>query len=147
MSTQASRAALEAQAARPDRFPRRSEFTNREDYDAAFDSANIAALRAQAIEPVATLHDDGHWTWNKKHPEPYESRFAGWRMEVYASPKPPRRARKVGGSYQADGHVVCTFTTRSGAVRHVFEFDQPAGMLHIFNSEQIEFSTAQEGAK
>ncbi len=48
---------------------------------------------------------------------------------------------------QAAGHVVATFKTRSGAVRHVFEFDQPAGMLHIFNSEQIEFNsnTTQQG--
>lgn len=50
-----------------------------------------------------------------------------------------RKARKVGGSYQAEGHVVCTFKTLGGLERHVFEFDQPAGMLHIFNPQQIEF--------
>jgi hypothetical protein len=35
-------------------------------------------------EPVATLHDDGCWTW--KGTPPHESNFAGWRMDVYAAP-------------------------------------------------------------
>jgi len=47
-------------------------------------------------------------------------------------------ARKVGGSYQADGWIVARFTTRSGAQRVVFEFVEPAGMLHIFSVEQVE---------
>lgn len=46
-----------------------------------------AALATEGGEakPIATLHDDGHWTW--KGTEPYEARFAGWRMEVYAAPQ------------------------------------------------------------
>jgi hypothetical protein len=52
---------------------------------------------------------------------------------------PVRRARKVGGSYQANGTVVATFQTLGGKTRHVFEFDEPAGMLHIFGPEQVEF--------
>ena len=47
------------------------------------------------------------------------------------------RFRKVGGSYQANGTIVAAFKTRSGHQRYVFEFDNPAGMLHIFNHEQI----------
>ena len=43
---------------------------------------------AQAAgEPVATLHDDGHWTWKKGTP-PHESNYAGWRMDVYATAQP-----------------------------------------------------------
>jgi hypothetical protein len=57
--------------------------------------SQYAAIRfARALEsrvlaerkPVATLHDDGHWTW--KGTEPYESRFAGWRIDVFAHPTP-----------------------------------------------------------
>ena len=48
------------------------------------------------------------------------------------------RARKIGGSYQADGTIVAVFTTLSGKERVVFEFDEPKGMLHIFGTEQIE---------
>ena len=48
-----------------------------------------------------------------------------------------RRARKVGGSYQADGTVIAEFTTLDGLPRVVFEFDEPRGMLHIFSPDQI----------
>jgi hypothetical protein len=37
--------------------------------------------------PVATLHDDGYWTW--KGTPPHESNYAGWRMDVYATPASP----------------------------------------------------------
>lgn len=47
------------------------------------------------------------------------------------------RARKVGGSYQADGMVVARFKTTAGLDRVVFEFDEPKGMLHIFNADQV----------
>ena len=48
------------------------------------------------------------------------------------------RARKVGGSFQADGVVVGNFKTLSGEQRYVFEFDVPAGMLHIYGPTQLE---------
>lgn len=48
-----------------------------------------------------------------------------------------QRAQKVGGSYQATGTVVSAFTTLQGFQRYVFEFDAPAGMLHIFGPEQV----------
>lgn len=48
------------------------------------------------------------------------------------------RVRKVGGNYEANGTVDAAFKTRSGKQRYVFEFDDPAGMLHIFNHEQLE---------
>ena len=44
-------------------------------------------------QPVATLHDDGHWVW--KGTEPYEARYAGWRMEVYATIRPPKVERAL----------------------------------------------------
>jgi hypothetical protein len=45
---------------------------------------------------------------------------------------------KVGGSYQAAGIIVAAFTTTQGAERYVFEFESPAGMLHIFGPQQLE---------
>lgn len=50
-----------------------------------------------------------------------------------------RRARKIGGSYQAAGTVVSEFRTLAGEQRFVFEFDEPKGMLHIFGPQQISF--------
>ena len=35
--------------------------------------------------PVATLHDDGYYTWHGTKPNGFH--YAGWRMEVYAKPK------------------------------------------------------------
>ena len=47
------------------------------------------------------------------------------------------RVEKHGGSYTATGTIVGIITTRAGLRRYVFEFDAPAGMLHIFNGEQL----------
>lgn len=47
-------------------------------------------------------------------------------------------ARKIGGSYQAEGVIVARFKTREGLERVVFEFNEPRGMLHIFSTEQVE---------
>lgn len=47
------------------------------------------------------------------------------------------RVRKIGGSYEADGTVVAAFRTLGGAERYVFEFDSPAGMLHIFGPQNL----------
>lgn len=49
----------------------------------------------------------------------------------------PIRAFKIGGSYQAAGWIVSIFQTTNGEQRLVFEFDEPKGMLHIFNNSQI----------
>lgn len=46
-------------------------------------------------------------------------------------------AYKVGGSYQASGTIVSAFKTKAGELRYVFEFDNPAGMLHIFGPTQV----------
>lgn len=46
----------------------------------------------EAVAHVATLHDDGHWTWNGV--EPFAARYAGWRMKVYAAPQPPAAEAK-----------------------------------------------------
>src|SRR3954453_18804625 len=47
--------------------------------------------------------------------------------------------RKRAG-YEYRGIIVSVFMTRAGAVRYVVEADHPgfAGMLHIFNGEQLE---------
>ena len=47
--------------------------------------------------------------------------------------------RKRAG-YEYPGIIVSVFMTRAGAVRYVVEADHPgfAGMLHIFNGEQLE---------
>ena len=50
--------------------------------------------------------------------------------------------RKVGGTYEADGFVVGVAVTSRGDVRYVFEFVEPAGMLHTFNEGQLQ---AREG--
>lgn len=49
----------------------------------------------------------------------------------------PEPARKVGGSYEAEGYIVSRFVTTTGQHRVVFEFSEPAGMLHIFAHHQI----------
>jgi len=68
------------------------------------------------------------------HPAPPRPDPKRWSQEDAA----PLRARKVGGSYQAAGTVVAQFKTLTGKDRVVFEFDEPAGMLHIFDVAQIE---------
>jgi hypothetical protein len=40
-------------------------------------------------QPVATLHDDGHYVW--KGAKPHDFNYAGWRMEVYAVPQTAKR--------------------------------------------------------
>jgi len=59
-------------------------------------------------------------------------------IERLTAERNPQPARKIGGSYQADGAVVARFQTRAGLERVVFEFNEPKGMLHIFTPEQIE---------
>lgn len=51
--------------------------------------------------------------------------------------QPGDAALKYGGNFQATGTVVSTFLTKAGEVRHVFEFDNPAGMLHIYTPGQL----------
>ena len=62
-------------ARNPDRI------TLEEAYQAGL-QAKIEAMEQQ--KPIATLHDDGYFTWVASRP--YESDFAGWRMKVYALP-------------------------------------------------------------
>lgn len=46
--------------------------------------------------------------------------------------------RKVGGSYQGTGVIKAAFRADDGTARYVFRFDNPPGLLHIFNEDQIE---------
>ncbi len=48
------------------------------------------------------------------------------------------RVQKKIGSYQATGTILAAFKTRYGSKRYVFDFDEPPGLLHIFNHEQLE---------
>lgn len=55
----------------------------------------ITALRAaieaaEKTKPVATLHDDGCFTWKRdEFRRKFDRQRAGWRMDVYASPPQP----------------------------------------------------------
>jgi len=51
---------------------------------------------------------------------------------------PGDRVRKIGGSYQADGEIKAAFLADDGSARYVFRFDNPPGLLHIFNENQLE---------
>lgn len=51
------------------------------------------------------------------------------------------RAEKVGGSFQARGTIVAQFYTLEQLERYVFEFEIPAGMLHIYGPSQLEHAT------
>ena len=46
--------------------------------------------------------------------------------------------RKVGGSYQGTGVIKAAFRADDGTARYVFRFDNPPGLLHIFNEGQLE---------
>lgn len=41
-------------------------------------------LEALMPEPFATMHDDGYWSM-EPGTEPYESRYVGWRQEVFTA--------------------------------------------------------------
>lgn len=47
---------------------------------------------APMAEPVATLHDDGHYVWNPKVRKPDGYDRAGWSMSVYALPRASEQA-------------------------------------------------------
>lgn len=67
-----------------------AKYTQPQDTDAWMQeawNAALAWLRSQG-EPVATLHDDGYWTWKNRANAPHESNYAGWRMDVFAAPQP-----------------------------------------------------------
>jgi len=44
---------------------------------------------------------------------------------------------KVGGSYQASGIIKSRFLADDNTPRYVFRFDNPPGLLHIFNEKQL----------
>lgn len=60
------------------------------------------------------------------------------RVSIILSQPEAEPARKIGGSYQANGFIVARFKTIAGLERVVFEFAEPKGMLHIFSADQIE---------
>lgn len=51
---------------------------------------------------------------------------------------PGDRVRKIGGSYQATGEIKSAFCADDGSPRYVFRFDNPPGLLHIFNEGNLE---------
>jgi hypothetical protein len=59
----------------------------RECWESAQESLKAEILASQ--EPVATLHDDGYYTWKgAESRRRYKDDHAGWRMDVYATPLP-----------------------------------------------------------
>lgn len=54
-----------------------------------------------------------------------------------------QRAKKVGGSYQAEGIIKAKFLADDNTWRYVFRFDNPPGLLHIFNEKQLEVEDDQ----
>ncbi|MCB1768652.1 MAG: hypothetical protein KDJ31_02965 [Candidatus Competibacteraceae bacterium] len=52
--------------------------------------------------------------------------------------KVDEHVRKVGGSYQATGTIKSAFLADDGTARYVFRFDNPPGLLHIFNEGNLE---------
>ena len=50
-----------------------------------------------------------------------------------------KKALKVGGSYQAKGKIIQSFfSDTDNNLHHVFEFENPPGLLHIFRHSQLE---------
>jgi len=98
-----------------------------------------AAIDQEPVAQVAALFPegpDGHGVdWLGRGPNPKPGALLYTHPPAPTTPQP---ARKIGGSYQADGYIVSRFTTTAGAERVVFEFNEPKGMLHIFTPEQIE---------
>lgn len=48
------------------------------------------------------------------------------------------KVRKIGGSYQATGTIVSRFKALDGSSRYVFQFDSPAGLVHILGDNNLE---------
>ena len=57
------------------------------------------------------------------------------------------RVQKIGGSYQTVGTIMAAFLVDEGAAgagaRYVFRFDEPRGMLHIFNESQLDYALTE----
>jgi hypothetical protein len=51
---------------------------------------------------------------------------------------------KIGGSYQAEGTIKARFLADDGTPRYVFRFDNPPGLLHIFNEKQLDHVDVDE---
>lgn len=122
----------------------KASFSTNADRESALLCVDVleAAAAPAAGEPIT--HGDVGLLWSQAGG--WDLSSAGWAaihrfarlVQPPACQKPaPSLARKVGGSYEADGWVVARFTTRAGAERVVFEFEAIPGMLHIFASEQV----------
>ncbi|AJW98427.1 putative gp38 [Burkholderia gladioli] len=60
------------------------------------DGKVLGALSStDAREPVATLHDDGHYVWNPKVSKPEGYERAGWKMAVYGVPADAGEAASI----------------------------------------------------
>ena len=82
----------------------------------------LTAARSQAEtvepQPVATLHDDGYFTW--KHNDlrlKYHSPYAGWRMDVYAGPvaQQPQRNGFVPPDAKIEPDLAALYAVPDGA--------------------------------
>lgn len=67
--------------------------------DLVREAVALAAQQAtQGAEPVATLHDDGYYTF-KRGKEPHGARYAGWRLDVYTAPPHTAEVEKKAARY------------------------------------------------
>lgn len=103
--------------------------------------AHIIGVQRRRIDDQAELLLEQRQKLNDRNEmlDEYKSTFGMGITEVICLPfRVGDRARKVGGSYQANGTIVAVFKTVMEEERVVFSFDEPTGMLHIFNTKQIE---------
>jgi hypothetical protein len=93
-------------------------------------NSNQATRKSNWAAALQVLAETGH--------SPNQKRPTGDKMtDVPFKVGDPVKKRS---GYEYPGFIVSVFTNRAGAVRYVVEADHPAfaGMLHIFNGDQLE---------
>lgn len=90
------------------------------------------------VAELAKLIADRHTAFEAGRQQGMQQERALCELAAEEQAMEPPRAIKVGGSYQAEGWIVARFKTRGMQDRVVFEFAEPAGMLHIFDVKQVE---------
>ena len=101
-----------------------SEVTNAEQSRA---NANAAPIAAQASEPVATLHGDGHWTWKKPR---HDHDPAFWKMDVFAAPVAAQASEPVARvDYSARGNIAWLFGPQLPDGTELYPAPQPSAAV------------------
>lgn len=107
------------------------------------------ALASQA-EPVATLHDDGCFTWKSDElRRKYDRQRAGWRMDVYAAPaqaeqsEDGRDAARLDFMIESDAFVVWSFRGDGSITQCQLWSQDEDEEYHIISGERY-FNTPRE---